>query len=463
MTEDVDMCCTIGECPPLQSDYGGNWHCSPQVDNLLLPVPDGSFCVLECYEEDVDGLACNGGEWSPGSPGDTVCNFCPPLPEVESAELSCSTEYIRPNTSCSYQCQSEEFYFTGERSRTCQQDGSWSGSHLQFSCQPRGTEESLLVVGGLYPQIWPHFVSVVDEFTGSRAQNRSVPSLPSGLAYLTAAGLGGLVSACFGERDCDDCPEPQPECLLWQEGTEWFNPGEDAAYSPPAVVYRENADSVVVNNTVWIIGGKHRNQSLISSSTVEIFRPGCLADPGGDCSFWVAGPELPYTVYDSCSVEVGGSVLVSGGHGPGYPGQYVYDKLIKFELAGGAGNWELLPQLPVDRYGHGCAQYGGELYLSGGYSWTEDRLGRLDVFSPDTAQWRQLAELAVPRNNHRMVVLNNILTVVGGYGAPASEYWAPQDLDTFEEYHPDTDQWILRQTKLSVPRRSFGAAIITRK
>ena len=117
----------------------------------------------------------------------------------------------------------------------------------------------------------------------------------------------------------------------------------------------------------------------------------------------------------------------------------------------------------MDRYGHGCAQYGGELYISGGYSWTEERLGRLDVFSPDTAQWRQLAGLAVPRNNHRMVVLNNILTVVGGYGAPVSEYWAPQDLDTFEEYHPDTDQWILRETKLSVPRRSFGAAIITKK
>ena len=199
--------------------------------------------MLECYEEDVSGLLCEAGEWSPGQPGDTVCQFCPPLPEVERAELTCSTEYIRPNTSCSYQCQSEDLYFTGERTRTCQEDRSWSGSPLEFSCHQRSTAESLLVVGGLFPPIWPHFVSVVDEFTGSHTVNSSVPQLPSGVAYLTAAGLGGLVTACFGERDCEDCTEPQPECLLWEEGTlEWFNPREDAAYSPPVVQHRESAD-----------------------------------------------------------------------------------------------------------------------------------------------------------------------------------------------------------------------------
>lgn len=69
-----------------------------------------------------------------------------------------------------------------------------------------------------------------------------------------------------------------------------------------------------------------------------------------------------------------------------------------------------------------CAEYEGEIFISGGYSWTQDRLGRVDVFSPQTATWRQLADLNMARNNHRMVLLNNILTVVGGYGAPASEY-----------------------------------------
>ena len=272
--------------------------------------------------------------------------------------------------------------------------------------------------------------------------------------------MGRLVSLCFGAQHCEDCSQPQAECLLWEQGGQgWLDPREDADYSPPDLLYREAPDTVVVNNSVWIIGGKHYNQSVISTNTVEIFSPSCLADTSGDCSYWRPGPELPFPVFDSCSVQLSGSVFLSGGHGPGYPGQYVYDSLIQHQL--GSDNWVSLTAMPVDRYGHGCAVLAGEIFVSGGYSYSQDRLGRVDVFSPHTATWRQLAGLNIPRNNHRMVLLNNILTVVAGYGAPASEYWAPRDLDSLEEYHPDIDQWILTTASLSVPRRSFGGAVIS--
>ena len=123
-----------GDCPPLRSHYGGSWHCFPPVTSLELPVADQTICVLGCDQEDVAGLTCQTGDWSPGSPGDTVCQYCPPLPQVEQADLVCSSEYIRHNTSCQYQCQSDQLYFTGDWSRTCQQDGSWSGGEAQFSC-----------------------------------------------------------------------------------------------------------------------------------------------------------------------------------------------------------------------------------------------------------------------------------------------------------------------------------------
>ena len=109
---------------------------------------------------------------------------------------------------------------------------------------------------------------------------------------------------------------------------------------------------------------------------------------------------------DSCSVQLGGAVFLSGGHGPGYPGQFVYDSLVQYEVQ--TESWLTLTAMPVDRYGHGCAENGGEIFVSGGYSYSQDRLGRVDVFSPLTAAWRQLADLNVPRNNHRMVFLNNI-------------------------------------------------------
>ena len=90
-----------------------------------------------------------------------------------------------------------------------------------------------------------------------------------------------------------------------------------------------------------------------------------------------------------------------------------------------------------------------ELYIS--YSYTEGRLARLHIISPETAAWRLGA-----RNNHRMAALNGILTVVGGYGGRE----APGDLATIEEYHEDIQEWVVRNISLSLPRRSFGAALI---
>ena len=54
----------------------------------------------------------------------------------------------RPNTTCTHQCNSETFYFTGEWKHVCGSDGNWTGSNLPFSCHQRNFEESLLVIGG---------------------------------------------------------------------------------------------------------------------------------------------------------------------------------------------------------------------------------------------------------------------------------------------------------------------------
>ena len=73
-----------------------------------------------------------------------------------------------------------------------------------------------------------------------------------------------------------------------------------------------------------------------------------------------------------------------------------------------------------------------ELYIS--YSYTEGRLARLHIISPETLAWR--LGRAVPRNNHCMAALNGILTVVGGYGGRE----APGDLATIGEYHEDVQE-----------------------
>ena len=121
--------------------------------------------------------------------------------------------------------------------------------------------------------------------------------------------------------------------------------------------------------------------------------------------------------------------------------------------------WTNVGGMPVGRYGHGCATYLDRVYVSGGYS-DDGRLGRVDVFNPGTKHWTMVGDMVIQRNYHQMLVVNNILTVVGGYGAPKEEYWAPKDVDTIEEYHPDIDRWVLHDIRISLPRRSFGVALI---
>ena len=455
----------VPECPPLESHYGGHWHCYPPLPGLQTPAQHGTVCVLACYQQDIDAVSCEAGSWAPHPPGGQVCNLCPPLAAPEHAEVSCSDQYVGPGTSCSLRCDQEGLYFTGPWRHVCREDGGWDPpGPSSFSCHARSGEESLLVVGGLLPSLWPDFISSVDQLTGAAVAPDTVPDLPAGTAYLTAAGLGELAVACFGSSSCAEAACSAAECLVWSAGAEaWFNPREDAAYTPPRVVAREAADSVAYNSSVWVIGGRHANQSLVTRHTVEVFRPHCAGQQ--HCNYWAAAPELPRPTQDSCTAALGGDLYLTGGRVE----TGVSDQVVRFN--GAEGSWGgLQAAMPVDRwanllqqtlhavsrYGHGCAVFQQELYISGGYSYTEGRLARLDIFSPETMAWRQGAQLAVPRNNHRMAALNGILTVVGGYGGRGS----PEDLTTIEEYHDDIQEWVVRNISWSLPRRSFGAALI---
>merc|ERR1711936_1010374 len=301
--------------------------------------------------------------------------------------------------------------------------------------------------------LWPDFIFGVDQLTGTAVFNNTIPPLPAGTAYLTAAGVGRVAVSCYGDLHCSGQCRPT-ECLVYTQDQGWVNPRDLAGYTPPQLEYREEAFALALNDKIWVIGGKHPNQSDIVVNTVEIFDPHCSTATTHSCVDWDTGPELLEPVYDTCAVEYHGDVYVFGGHGEGV---WPLSKVMKMNAS--RSTWTYLADMPVDRYGHGCAVYEDNIYISGGYS-SNGRLSRVDVFDPSTESWSQIGDMNFQRNNHHMAVVNSQLTVVGGYGALASEYWAPRDLDTIEEYHPDIDRWVGRELHLSLPRRSFGAAVV---
>ena len=289
----------------------------------------------------------------------------------------------------------------------------------------------------------------MDLYTGDYLDNTTVSAMPSGRAYLTAAGVAQTAVSCFGSQHCTECCE-ESECVVYSDEGGWSNPRHLPGYNPPQVLYREYSCGVVVGEKVWIVGGLHANQSLISVSSVEIFDPFCT---NTNCDYWVEGPDLPQPLHSTCGVHHEGDLYVLGGKGEGV---WPLDNILQLQ----DNIWTNVGSLPVGRYGHGCATFQGKIFVSGGYS-GDGRLGRVDVYNTDTRVWDRAGELVIQRNYHQMVLVNNQLTVLGGYGAPLAEYWAPRDVASIEEYHPDIDRWVLHNLTLSSPRRSFGVAIIT--
>ena len=444
------------ECEPLGSDYGGDWHCWPPVENVLDPVEDGTMCVLACYNTDIEAVTCTAGAWSPHPPGEAACHLCPPLSVPDHAVMTCSEAYIGPNTTCSLECDSEDLYFTGEWKYSCGEDGVWREGDITFSCQARLTQESLLVVGGLLDFDTSEYTDIVDKMTGIMVTNTSVPPLPSGGAgYLTATGLGSRAVACFGSMSSSDIIK-ESECLIWDnDATDWFNPREDANYRPPEILKRTKADSVTLNDKVWIIGGRHENYSMIVRNTVEIFNPSCVGE--SDCQYWIQGPEMPTPAYSTCTVAYQGDLYLTGGYTDAYRPPYSSYQVVKFESD--SGSWTELPDMPGERYGHGCSVMEGELYISGGESFYDfEAPSILTIMNIDSLEWRMGGILLTPRHNHGMVNLNGILTVIGGAGRKENE---EAELDSIEEYHSDVRRWKTRNIKLSQPKRFFGAAVIS--
>ena len=429
----------------------------PPVEDVLDPVEDGTMCVLACYDTDIEAVICTPGGWSPHPPGEAACDLCPPLSVPSHAVMTCSEAYIGPNTTCSLECESEDLVFTGEWEYSCGEDGVWRGrgEDITFSCQARRTEEVVLVVGGLLDYDSTEFTDIVDEMTGVMVTNTSAPPLPSGGAgYLTATGLGSLAVACFGSVSCSDKCEAS-ECLIWDnDATDWFNPKEDARYLPPVIQKRTKADSVMLDNRVWILGGRHENYSMIIRSTVEIFNPFCVGE--SDCLYWTQGPEMPTPSHSICTVAYQGDLYLTGGYTDAYRPPYSSYQLVKYDSD--SGSWTELPDMPGERYGHGCSVMQGELYISGGESYYDyEAPSRLDIMDLVSLEWRRGGNLVAPRFSHRMVSLNGILTVIGGAGRGEHEN---KELDTIEEYHPDIGRWKTRSIKLTQQKRFFGTAII---
>ncbi|CEL91635.1 unnamed protein product [Vitrella brassicaformis CCMP3155] len=101
-------------------------------------------------------------------------------------------------------------------------------------------------------------------------------------------------------------------------------------------------------------------------------------------------------------------------------------------------SWGALPSAPRPRYRHAAAALGGQLYLIGGRSTTDELIAEVDVYDTSTGTWETLSsphDMPIPSSDLAAFLLDSAIHVVGGYDRHYST------LNAHQIFHTGNRSW----------------------
>ena len=128
--------------------------------------------------------------------------------------------------------------------------------------------------------------------------------------------------------------------------------------------------------------------------------------------------------------------------------------LLLMQIESFAGpDWEVITQLPTERWGLATAVVDDKIYIIGGSSAKDirgpDGLSTVEEYDPKTNTWRQVADMPTPRYYPKVAVVNDTIYVFGGW---YEERGVKIDYPVrVEAYDPATDTWT-RKKNMPVSR-----------
>ncbi|MDX5365637.1 MAG: hypothetical protein LPK88_04345 [Alphaproteobacteria bacterium] len=171
-----------------------------------------------------------------------------------------------------------------------------------------------------------------------------------------------------------------------------------------------------------------------------------LSAPGhADANGWREGAPMTTGRAFAGGALIGTELYVVGGDSTSGPrtDAEIYD--IRGDI------WRAAPALPSGLLQFGMAEFGGRLYVAGGYEAPppeRPQFGMLDeaaqpaavpgdtaralVYDPKVGTWVSIASMPAPRAGHGFVVVGDWIYALGGRGEAASRVWA---------YDPSANSW----------------------
>jgi len=186
-----------------------------------------------------------------------------------------------------------------------------------------------------------------------------------------------------------------------------------------------------------------------SPTTTEVVSP----DGSSSRTSW----DLQYDTSGACGLELGNSLLVSGGFDVSTPEKSL-SSVVKYQTD---GTFQYLPELRVRRRGHACASFlsdQGEtvVLVTGGYN----ALHFPDLDSTelmvDFSDWRPAANLPYGREYLSAASLDRKIFIFGGYHGKV--FFDGKFINSILYYDTETDTWH-PAGNLTTPRRRHAMAL----
>jgi hypothetical protein len=207
---------------------------------------------------------------------------------------------------------------------------------------------------------------------------------------------------------------------------------------PPMPTARQNMASVVLDGTIWVVGGLAPGSR--GSRRVEGFDP--------VVNGWKAGPDLPVRLHHEMAVTYKDELVVMGGWIPSGsdPSADISDQVFALR----DGRWVKLPPLNRPRVAGAAAVVGDRIVVVGGQA--DGRLVKTtEVF--DGKRWSDGASIPTPREHLGAASDGQFVYAVGGRALSPDKNTAALD-----RYDPEDDRW-QRLPDMPTARGGLAAAI----
>lgn len=203
---------------------------------------------------------------------------------------------------------------------------------------------------------------------------------------------------------------------------------------------RKFPSMIVMNNSVYVIGGHHQNRCLATAERFDLISGKMKRIPNMKKSQYGAG----LAVLNGTLFAVGGTSDTG----------CVNNSVQYYKPDTNA--WYIMENMSIDRSDSGVAVLGDNLYVVGGIDGDEE-CNQVEMYNPAEFSWRRLPDMTIARQAPGVIAVHGQLYVIGGYN------WDYEAINSIEVYDPKSNTWSMLSTSMKIGKCYVSASLVNKE